>query len=123
MNVIEVNSLQEPGVQPFSTLTEAQLRNRLDPEKGLFIAESPKVIGVALDAGYEPVSLLCERRHIEGDAATIIARCPDNMPVYTGNRELLATLTGYTLTRGAHCGTRRPRCEVPVAAWHRERRV
>ena len=108
MNVIEVNSLQEPGVQPFSTLTEAQLRNRLDPEKGLFIAESPKVIGVALDAGYEPVSLLCERRHIEGDAATIIARCPDNMPVYTGNRELLATLTGYTLTRGVLCAMRRP---------------
>lgn len=91
----------------FGALTEAQLRNRLDPEKGIFIAESPKVINVALDAGYEPVSLLCERKHIAGDAAGIIARCGD-IPVYTGNRELLAQLTGYKLTRGVLCAMRRP---------------
>ncbi len=91
----------------FATLTEAQLRNRLDPENGIFIAESPKVIRVALDAGLEPLALLCEERHIEGDAADIIARCPD-MTVYTGSRELLSSLTGYTLTRGVLCAMRRP---------------
>ena len=77
MPIIEITSLQHPGVEIFSTLTEAQLRNRLEPAKGVFIAESPKVINVALDAGYEPTALLCERRHIEGDAAGIIARCGD----------------------------------------------
>lgn len=88
-------------------MTEAQLRNRLEPDKGIFIAESPKVIDVALRAGYEPLALLCERRHIEGDAAHIIARCGD-IPVYTGERELLAKLTGYVLTRGVLCAMRRP---------------
>lgn len=98
--------LSHPGVQAYSSLTEAQLRNRLHAEEGLFIAESPKVIRVALDAGYEPVSLLCEERHVKGDAADIIARCPD-IPVYTGSREILASLTGYTLTRGVLCAMRR----------------
>ena len=74
----------------------------------MFIAESPKVIRVALDAGYEPLALLCERKHLAGDAADILARCPD-IPVYTGGRELLARLTGYTLTRGVLCAMRRPR--------------
>ena len=104
--MIEITSLNQSGVDIFSTLTEAQLRNRLEPEKGLFIAESPKVIRVALDAGYEPMALLCERRHIMGDAADIIARCGD-IPVYTGERQLLARLTGYTLTRGVLCAMRR----------------
>ena len=98
--------MEHPGVEVFATLTEAQLRNRLDPTRGIFIAESPKVINVALDAGYEPLSLLCERKHITGDAADIIARCGD-IPVYTGDRELLASLTGYTLTRGVLCAMRR----------------
>jgi hypothetical protein len=66
LNIIEITSLKQPGVEVFSTLTEAQLRNRLDPQRGIFIAESPKVIRVALQAGYKPVALLCERRHIEG---------------------------------------------------------
>ena len=104
--MIEITSLNQSGVDIFSTLTEAQLRNRLEPEKGLFIAESPKVIRVALDAGDEPMTLLCERRHIMGDAADIIARCGD-IPVYTGERQLLAQLTGYTLTRGVLCAMRR----------------
>ena len=107
MPIIEVISLEQQGVEVFSTLTEAQLRNRLEPDKGIFIAESPKVIHVALDAGYEPLSLLCERRHIMGDAAGIIERCGD-IPVYTGERDLLASLTGYTLTRGVLCAMRRP---------------
>lgn len=107
MPIIEITSLEQQGVEVFATLTEAQLRNRIDPTKGIFIAESPKVINVALDAGYEPISLLCERKHITGDAADIIARCGD-IPVYTGERELLASLTGYTLTRGVLCAMRRP---------------
>ena len=105
--ITEINSLQHPGIEAFSTLTEAQLRNRLNTEKGLFLAESPKVIRVALQAGYEPQALLCERRHITGDAADIIAVCGDDIPVYTGSRELLAQLTGYTLTRGVLCAMRR----------------
>lgn len=105
--IIEIQDLEHPGLEVYSSLTEAQLRNRLHPEDALFIAESPKVIDVALRAGYQPVSLLCERRHISGDAAGIISRC-GNIPVYTGSRELLATLTGYTLTRGVLCAFRRP---------------
>lgn len=107
MPIIEISSLSHPGVEVFSTLTEAQLRNRLEPEKGLFIAESPKVINVALNAGLEPTAILCERKHVEGDAAEIIDRCGD-IPVYTGPRDLLASLTGYTLTRGVLCAMRRP---------------
>lgn len=107
MPVIEISSLAHPGVDVFSTLTEAQLRNRLEPDKGVFIAESPKVINVALDAGYEPLALLCERKHISGDAADVIRRCGD-IPVYTAGRELLARLTGYVLTRGVLCAMRRP---------------
>lgn len=107
MAVIEISSLVHPGVELFATLTEAQLRNRLEPDKGIFIAESPKVIRVALEAGYEPLALLCERKHIAGDAADIIARCAD-IPVYTGERDLLAELTGYALTRGVLCAMRRP---------------
>ena len=113
MAVIEITSLSHPGVEVFSTLTEAQLRNRLEPAKGIFIAESPKVINVALDAGYQPTALLCERRHIEGDARSIIQRCGD-IPVYTGERQLLEQLTGYTLTRGVLCAMRRPSPQ-PVA--------
>lgn len=107
MPVITVDSLTQPGLEVYASLTEAQLRNRLDPSRGIFIAESPKVINVAIGAGYQPLSLLCEARHVEGDAASIIARFPD-IPVYTGSRELLASLTGYTLTRGVLCAMRRP---------------
>ena len=111
--IINVESLTYPGLEVFGSLTEAQLRNRLEPNKGLFIAESPKVIRVALDSGYTPTAMLCEGRHIEGDASDIIARCPD-MTVYTGSRELLASLTGYKLTRGVLCTMRRP-APRPVA--------
>ena len=107
MPITEIDSLSHPGTEVFSTLTEAQLRNNIEPEKGIFIAESPKVINVALNAGYQPVSLLCERKHIDGDAVDIINRCGD-IPVYTGTRDLLAQLTGYTLTRGVLCAMRRP---------------
>ena len=107
MPIIEITTLDVPGVEVFGMLTEAQLRSRVETARGVVIAESPKVIRVALDAGYEPVSLLCERRHIMGDAADIVERCGD-IPVYTGERELLSQLTGYTLTRGVLCAMRRP---------------
>ncbi|MBR2777597.1 MAG: RNA methyltransferase [Prevotella sp.] len=102
----EITSLSDERIQLFASMTEAQLRNRLNQDLGIFIAESPKVIRVALQAGYEPLSLLCESKHIDGDAADIIERCGD-VPVYTGSRELLAELTGYTLTRGVLCAMRR----------------
>ena len=123
MAIIEIISTADPSLAVYATLTEAQLRNRLEPEKGIFIVESPKVIRVALDAGYEPLSLLCERRHITGDAADIIARCPEDMPVYTGDRDVLAALTGYTLTRGVLCAMRRPRAATVEEVTAGARRV
>ena len=123
MKLKEITSLEAPELEAYSTLTEAQLRNRLEPEKGLFIAESPKVINVALDAGFEPVSLLCEQKHIQGDASGIIERCPGDMPVYTGSRELLAQLTGYTLTRGVLCAMRRPKPLSPEEVCKEARRI
>ena len=106
-NIIEIADLHAPELDPYARLTQNQLRNRLEPEKGIFIAESPKVIDRALDAGYEPVSLLMERRQITGPAAGILSRCGD-APVYTADRELLAALTGFELTRGVLCAFRRP---------------
>lgn len=105
--MIEITSLNDPRVSPFSRLTEAQLRMELEPENGLFIAESPKVIRVALNAGWQPMALLCERKHIEGDARDIIERLSPRVPIYTGSRELLTQLTGYTLTRGVLCAMHR----------------
>lgn len=107
MPIVEISGLDHPGVEVFASLTEAQLRSRLDPDRAIFIAESPKVIRVALQAGYRPLALMCERRHITGDAADIIDAWPD-IPVYTASRETLAGLTGYTLTRGVLCAMRRP---------------
>lgn len=106
MAIIRIDSIDNPALDPYVRLTEAQLRNRLDPSNALFIAESPKVIAVAIEAGYVPQSMLCEERHITGDAAEIIAQFPE-MPVYTGAREMLSSLTGYTLTRGVLCVMKR----------------
>lgn len=114
MEPIEITRLDDPRISPFVGLTEAQLRNRLHPEQALFIAESPKVINVAIDRGLQPKAMLCEKRHIDGDAASIIARCPQ-MQVFTGSRELLASLTGYILTRGVLCAFPRP-ASPPLAA-------
>ena len=105
-NIVELTDFSAPELDIYARLTEAQLRNKRHPEKGLFIAESPKVIERALNAGYEPISLLTEHKHIEGQARELIARCPD-LPVYTADRELLAELTGYELTRGVLCSMRR----------------
>ena len=106
-NIIEITDFHAPELDPYARLTQNQLRNRLEPEKGIFIAESPKVIARALDAGYKPVSLLMERKQITGPAAGILSRCGD-APVYTADLELLAELTGFELTRGVLCAFRRP---------------
>ena len=105
--LIEINDITAPELDVFARLTEAQLRSRLEPEKGVFIAESPKVITTAVENGYQPLSFLMERRHAAGDAAALLARFPD-VPAYTAEREVLARLTGYTLTRGVLCAMRRP---------------
>ena len=105
--IIRLDSLDDPRLEAFTQLTDVQLRSRLEPEKGIFIAESPKVIRLALNGGYTPVSLLMERHHITGQGADIIARCGE-IPVYTADREVLAQLTGYELTRGILCAMRRP---------------
>ncbi len=110
----EITSLTDERVSMFSKLTEAQLRMDVEPEKGIFIAESPKVIRVALDAGWEPTALLCEHKHVEGDARDIVEQLNEDVPVYVGRRELLAQLTGYTLTRGVLCAMRR-KVMPPVA--------
>lgn len=122
MAIIQIESIHHPGVEVFGTLTEAQLRNALEPEKGIFIAESPKVIHVALNAGYEPVSLLCEAKHIAGDAAPLLERFGD-IPIYTGNRDVLASLTGYTLTRGVLCAMRRPKLPTVEEVCRNARRI
>ena len=106
-HIISITDFDTPELDVYARLTGAQLRNRLEPDKGVFIAESPKVIATALDAGYEPLSLLMERRHIEGDAQPILSRC-GGIPVYTAERETLARLTGFELTRGVLCAMRRP---------------
>ena len=102
----EITDLSSPELDLFARLTDNQLRSRLEPEKGVVITESPKVIHLALDAGYEPLALLMEKRRIEGQGGPIIARCGD-APVYTAEQELLTRLTGYTLTRGVLCAFRR----------------
>lgn len=107
MHIIEITDIQLPELDIFARLTEAQLRSKIEPEKGIFIAESPKVINIALNAGYVPVALLMERKHITGDGAAIIDRCGD-IPVYTAEREVLEKLTGYKMTRGVLCAMKRP---------------
>lgn len=105
--IIEVQDLSAPELVPFAKLTEAQLRRKNEPEKGIFIAESTKVIEYALNFGCEPMAFLMERRHINGQASGIIAAC-EGVPVYTGNSDVLAKLTGFELTRGVLCAMRRP---------------
>ena len=119
--IYEISSIKDERLQLFTSMTEAQLRNRLNQEQGVFIAESPKVIRAALQAGYQPQALLCEQKHIEGDARDIIEAHPE-MPVYTGSREMLSELTGYTLTRGVLCAMRRkpePKLEDVLRDAHR----
>ena len=121
-DIITVTDISAPELNVFARLTEAQLRNRLEPEKGVFIAESPKVISTALDSGYTPLALLMEPRHIEGQAKEIVARCPD-IPLYTAERSVLEQLTGYQLTRGVLCAMRRPLPLSPEGILSTSRRI
>ena len=121
-DVIEITDLAISELDVFARLTEAQLRNRREPEKGIFIAESPKVIRYALEAGCEPLAFLMERRHLEGQARELLERCGD-VPVYTGEREVLASLTGYELTRGILCAMRRPKPASAEAVCAGARRI
>ena len=105
-NIIEITDFSAPELDVYARLTEGQLKNRAEPEKGLFIAESPKVIDRALDAGFEPVSLLMERKHVDGQAKEIVERCGE-IPVYTADLDVLTLLTGFQLTRGVLCAMRR----------------
>ena len=121
--IIEITDLADPALDPYARLTENQLRNKLEPEKGVFIAESPKVIARALDAGYTPLSLLMEPAKIDGPARGILARSAPGTPVYTADRGTLAQLTGYALTRGVLAAFRRPALPAVEALCRNARRV
>ena len=120
--IIEISDFSAPELDVYARLTEAQLLNRFEPAKGMFIAESPKVIDRALNAGCKPVSLLMERKDIDGSAALIIERCPDT-PVFTADRDMLAQLTGYHLTRGVLCAMLRPKLPTMEEILQGARRV
>lgn len=121
--IIPITSAGDPRVAAYTALTERQLQNRLDPRRGLFVAESPKVILTAMDAGYVPQSLLCEERHLSLDAAPIVERLAEDTPIYIGTRETLAGLTGYALTRGVLSVMRRPELPTPEEVVAGARRV
>ena len=106
--IIEIQDFAAPELDVFVRLTGAQLRNKLEPERGILVAESPTVIEVAMNAGLVPVSLLTDKRLINGAVDGIINRLPDGVPVYTAERDVLAQMTGFELTRGALCAMRRP---------------
>ena len=120
--IIHLHDLSHPALDPYVRLTEAQLRSRQNPEKGVLIAESLRVIEHALDAGCQPLSMLMEEKHITGQAADIIARC-GNIPVFTGSSALLESLTGYQLHRGILCAMRRPDAVNPETILQNARRV
>ena len=121
-NIIEITDLNHPALAPYFRLTEAQLRSKRNPGEGIFIAESHKVIGHALDAGCEPISFLMERRQIEGVSGQLLERCPDT-PVYTADRETLCKLTGYELTRGCLCAMCRPAPKAVEEVTRNARRI
>ena len=120
-NIIEITDFNAPELDIYARLSEGQLLNRHEPEKGIFIAESPKVVERALNAGYEPISLLLERKHIDTQASDIIKRVGD-IPVYTAEFDVLTQLTGFNLTRGVLCAMKRrplPTVEEICASAHR----
>ena len=121
-NVIEITEFAAPELDVYARLTENQLVNRADPENGLFIAESPNVILRALDGGCEPVSLLMERRHIDGQAKEVVERCGD-IPLYTAPLPVLTELTGFPLTRGVLCAMRRRPLPKPEDICREARRI
>ena len=121
-NIIKITDFSSPELDIYARLTEAQLLNRREPEKGIFIAESPKVIERALNAGCVPISFLMEERHVENQAKELIARCGD-IPVYTATLEVLTQLTGFKLTRGMLCAMYRPKLPTVSEICRNARRV
>ena len=122
-NIIEIQDFSDPALDLYARLTENQLLNRADPENALFIAESPLVIGRALDAHCEPVSFLMEHQHIEGKGREILARCCKDIPIYTAEESMLAQLTGFHLTRGMLCAMRRPKLPTVEEVCRSARRI
>ena len=122
-NIIEIQDFSDPALDLYARLTENQLLNRADPENALFIAESPLVIGRALDAHCEPVSFLMEHQHIEGKGRAILARCCKDIPVYTAEESMLTQLTGFHLTRGMLCAMRRPKLPTVEEVCRSARRI
>ena len=122
MNLIEITDFHAPELDVYARLTEAQLLNRFEPAKGMFIAESPKVIMRALDAGCVPVSILVERSRMVGESLEVIDRC-DGVPVYTADLDVLTQLTGYQLPRGLLCAMRRPKLPTVETVLAHARRV
>lgn len=125
-DIIKVEGLECPELDVFVRLTGAQLRNKLEPEKGIFIAESPTVIDVALNSGYEPISMLTDVRLLGGDVDKIIKKCEsitESFPIYTAEREVLKNLTGFELTRGALCAMRRKKLDTVAAITENAKRI
>ena len=122
VKIVEITDISAPELDVYARLTQAQLRNRKDPDNSIFIAESPRVIRLALDAGCIPISFLMERKHITGDAAEIIVKCPE-IPVYTAERLILSSLTGYELTRGVLCAMHRPTPLSPAVVCENASRI
>ena len=125
-NIIKIESFDSPELDVFVRLTGAQLRNKLEPEKGIFIAESPTVIDVALNSGYEPISMLTDLRLLGGDVDKIIKKCEsvtENFPIYTAERDVLKNLTGFELTRGALCAMRRKKLDTVAAITKSAKRI
>jgi tRNA G18 (ribose-2'-O)-methylase SpoU len=121
-NIIEITDFSAPELDVYARLSENQLLNRFEPEKGMFIAESPKVIERALDAGCMPVSFLVEKRHLMTQARSLLDRCPD-IPIYTAEFDVLTQLTGFQLTRGMLCAMYRPKLPTVEAVCEGARRV
>ena len=122
-NIIEIQNFSDPALDIYARLTENQLLNRADPDHALFVAESPLVIGRALDAGCEPVSFLMERQHIDGKGREILARCCQDIPLYTAEESILTQLTGFHLTRGMLCAMRRPKLQSIEDVCRNARRI
>ena len=122
-NIIEIHDFSDPALDVYARLTENQLLNRADPDNALFVAESPLVIGRALDAGCEPVSFLMERQHTQGKGREILARCCQDISVYTADESVLTQLTGFHLTRGMLCAMRRPKLQSVEDVCRDARRV
>ena len=121
-NIIEITDFNSPQLDIYARMSEGQLLNRHEPEKGIFIAESPKVVERALDAGCEPISMLVERKHIDGEAKPVIDRCRE-VPVYTAPFEVLTQLTGFKLTRGMLCAMHRPQLPNVSEVCSKARRI